>query len=175
MHDAGGVDGLEHVAQPRGEAGELRRRHGSVGPYVLLEVVAVDELGHHEGLGRVDLGVEHGGDRGVPQPLQRGDLTTQPVPGDRVRADVGVQQLEGDRLPAAVDRAIHGPHPARAEGRDDPVPADLRAGRQAHPFHENTLAAARSVARNGAPSAGHQRFAITSREHQGVMGERRRL
>ena len=152
MHDAGRVDRLEHVAQAGGEAGELRRRHGPVGPHVLLEVEPVHELSHHERLGRVDLGVQHSGDRGVPQALQCGDLAAQPVPGDRVRADVGVQQLEGDRLAATVDRAVDGSHPARAQRRDDPVPADLRARCKPHPFHESTLAAARPGGCHGAGS-----------------------
>ena len=125
MHDAGLVDRGQRAVQPGRELVQLAGVERSVPAHDVLEVVPGDELGHEERLGRVGLRVQHRRDAGVVQPLQRQHLATQPVPGDRVGTDVRVQQLERDRRPAAVQRAVHGPHAPRAEGRDDRVAADL--------------------------------------------------
>ena len=59
VHHAGVVHRGERVAQALGEVEQLLGVQRAALAHVLLEVVARDELGDEERLGRVGLGVEH--------------------------------------------------------------------------------------------------------------------
>ena len=135
----GAVHRDERVAQPLRQVEQLLGVQRAALAHVLLEVVARHQLGDQERLRRVGLGVQDRGDARVLELLQGVHLAAQPVPGHRVGPDVRVQQLERDGVTAPVDRAVHGPHPARAERGDDGVPADLRARLQTDPFHPGTV------------------------------------
>ena len=79
------------------------------------QVLTVDQLGDDEGVGRVELGVEHPGHRRVAHALQRSDLTCQPFAG-RTVDEVLVQQLQGHHAAVRVANAVDRSHPPSPTG-----------------------------------------------------------
>src|SRR5690606_17628050 len=130
VHDARGVHGLEGGGELVGELVEVPRVERPALGDLVLERRAVDELGDDERVGSVELDVEDLGHGGVPQALEREGLAAQALAplGGRVEVEVRVEQLDRDEVPAAVVRAVDGPHGPRAEPRADEVAPDLAAG-----------------------------------------------
>ena len=121
MDDAGLMDGTQRVEEGVAEVDELVLGEGTVVADVIGQGLAVDELGDDERLRGVELGVEHLGDAGMPDPPQRPRLPGQTPACGFVIGDMGVEDLDRNRVVSAVDTEVDDAHAARAELLDEAV------------------------------------------------------
>src|SRR5699024_9048293 len=104
---------------------ELVLGEGTVVADVIGQGLAVDELGDDERLRGVELGVEHLGDAGMPDPPQRPRLPGQTPARGLVIGDMGVEALARYRGGAAAVTEVDDAAAARAALLDEAVGSEF--------------------------------------------------
>ena len=131
MDHPGGVDLPQRLPHHQPDLAHGLGVQAAVGAHRVLERRPRDELGDHERVRGVELGVEDPHDVVVAHQLLRRDLAGQALAGPGVVGDLVAQQLDRHVVPVGIVGAIDDPHAARADPAEDLVPGVL--GERAQP------------------------------------------
>ena len=135
VNNACRVHRTERIGELGCEVVNVLNFEGTPAHDLVFEARAVDEFGHNEGLGVVDLGVQHPCNRGVGELLKRGDLADEPGSRVGVHRKRGVEHFQRHGRALAVDGLVHGSARARPEPGHDQVAPDLSFSAVIVAFH----------------------------------------
>ena len=128
VHEPGLVRGLQRVGDQRHDAGGDLRRQRAADPQLAAEVRPAHEPHRHVGQVVDDAGLVDRDHARVIERRGRARLAPEALAEAGIDGAVGGDHLQRHvPLQPEVHGVVHHAHPAAAQGRDDPVPGELRS------------------------------------------------